>query len=94
MKKYLDLEGFEEFILDLKIDEPQTVYTEEVDGGHIDAYQFKKIQFAGETIVLYSNPYADIGIIQDSTLIPIEDYIEGVFQDLEMYGEYKVFIEE
>ena len=94
MKKYLDLEGFEEFIRNLKIDESQTVYTEEVDSGHIDAYQFKKIHFAGETIVLYDNPYADIGIIQDSALIPIEDYIEGVFQDLEMYGEYKVFIEE
>lgn len=94
MRKYLDLEGFEDFIRNLKIDESQTVYTEEVDGGHIDAYQFQKIHFAEETIVLYDNPYADVGIIQDSALIPIEDYIEGVFQDLEMYEEYKVFIEE
>lgn len=94
MRKYLDLEGFEEFILNLKIDEPKTVYTEEIDGGHINAYQFKKIHFAGETIVLYDNPYAGVGTIQDSALIPIEDYIEGVFEDFEKEGEYKIFIEE
>lgn len=94
MKKYLDLEGFKDFIRNLKIDESQTIYTEEIDDGYINAYQFKKIYFAEEIIVLYDNPYASVGTIQETPVAPMENYIEGVFEDLENEGEYTIFIEE
>jgi hypothetical protein len=33
------------------------------------------------------------GIIQDSPIAPWDDYAEGVYEDLTMNDEYKIFIE-
>jgi hypothetical protein len=94
MKKYLDLEGFISFIGDLKLDEPQKIYTESLEDGHVDSYLFKKEEFDGSFIYLYKGIYGEVDILRDTTLIPIEDFIEGLFENLEMYGDYKIFIEE
>ena len=94
MKKYLDLEGFISFIGGLKLDEPEKLYIESLEDGHVDSCLFKKEEFGGTFIYLFKDFYGEVGIIRDTTLIPIEDFIEGLFENLEMYGDYKIFIEE
>lgn len=93
MKKYLDLEGFKSFIAGLQLDKPEKFYTESLEDGEICSYLIKKEEFAGDSICLYETPYCCVGVIQDTPVAPTEDYIEGVFDDFEHEGEYKIFIE-
>ena len=93
MKKYLNLEDFISFIKSLEVNESKILSTESLEDGSIDNHTFMKIQFAGETIVLYEFYAGGIGIIQDTPVAPWEDYAKGVFEDLTMNDEFKVFIE-
>jgi hypothetical protein len=49
--------------------------------------------FLGEEIILYQIYSGGVGIIQDTSVAPWEDYAEGVWEDLVREGEFKVFIE-
>lgn len=93
MKRYFDLKDFITFLTFLEIDKTSKVFTESLEDESTEAYEFRKINFAGETIVLYEHYSGEIGIIQDSPVAPWEDYAEGVFEDLVRDGDYKVFIE-
>ena len=91
--KYLNTEGFINFLEELPNDKITALYTESVEDGSIDKHNFMKMEFSGNTIILYDHPMCQVGIIQDSPVAPWEDYAEGVYEDLTMNGEYKVFIE-
>ena len=93
MKKYLNLQDFISFIKSLEVDESKVLSTESLEDSSIDNHIFMKIQFAGETIVLYEFYAGGVGIIQDTPVAPWEDYAEGVFEDLTMNDEYRVFVE-
>ena len=90
MRKYLDLEGFISFIGGLELDKPE----KSLEDGEISSYSVKNEEFAGNIIYLYDNPYASVGTIQETPVATVEDYIEGVFEDFEHEGDYKIFIEE
>ena len=91
--KYLNTEGFISFLRKLPNDEITALYTESVDDGSIDKYNFMKMKFNGNTITLYDHPSGHVGIIQDTPAAPWDDYAEGVYEDLVQGGEYKLFIE-
>jgi hypothetical protein len=91
--KYLNREGFINFLRELPNDKITTLYTESVEDGSIDKYNFMKMGFNGNTIILYDHPSGHVGIIQDSPIAPWDDYAEGVYEDLTMNDEYKLFIE-
>lgn len=93
MKKYLNLQDFISFIKSLEVNESKVLFTESLEDGSINNYTFMKIQFAGETIVLYEFYAGGVGIIQGTPVAPWEDYAEGVFEDLTMNDEYRVFVE-
>lgn len=88
----LDLEGFKTFLGNLVNKIPEKVITKSVDGDEY-IYTFMKMQFSGYDIILYDTPHAMVGIIQDSPIAPMEDYIEMVFEDLEAEGECQVYID-
>ena len=91
MKEVTTWEEFAEFLNNLKEDEYYKVITKNLEG-NISEYTFKKTDFNGTTIILYDNPVYDVGIIQDSMFIPKEDFVEGVFENLQDNGECKVFV--
>ena len=91
MKRYFDLNYFIAFLG--LLENNTKLFTESVEDGSISSYSFMKLQFAGETIILYESYCGGTGIIQDSPVAPWEDYAEGVFEDLVRDGDYKVFIE-
>ena len=93
MKKYFDLNYFIAFLGLLENNKDTKLFTESAEDGSISSYNFMKLQFAGETIILYESYCGGTGIIQDSPVAPWEDYAEGVFEDLVRDGDYKVFIE-
>ena len=93
MKRYFDLEDFITFLNLLEDNKATKLFTESAEDGSISSYSFMKLQFAGETIILYESYCGGTGIIQDSPVAPWEDYAEGVFEDLVRDGDYKVFIE-
>lgn len=92
MKRYFDLNDFITFLNLLEEDKTSKVFTESLEDESTEAYEFRKIKFAEETIVLYEHYSGEIGIIQDSPVAPWEDYAEGVYEDLVRDGEYKLFI--
>lgn len=93
MKKYLNLQDFISFIKSLEEDKPTKLFTKSVEDGSIDSYIIMKLQFAKNTVVLYEIYAGGVGIIQDTPVAPWEDYAEGVYEDLTMNNEYKLFIE-
>ena len=93
MKRYFSKEDFISFIKSLEENKPTKLFTENWEDASFDSHVFMKMQFAGETIVLYEFNAGGIGIIQDTPVAPWEDYAEGVYEDLTMNDEYKVFIE-
>lgn len=93
MKRYFDLLDFIAFLCLLEDNKDTKLFTESVEDRSIDSYSFMKLQFAGETIILYEGYYGETGIIQDTPVAPWKDYAEGVFEDLVRDGDYKVFIE-
>ena len=93
MKKYLNLQDFISFLKSLEVNESKVLSTESLEDGSIDNHTFMKIQFAGETIVLYEFYAGGVGVIQDTPVAPWEDYAESVWEDLVREDEFKVFIE-
>ena len=93
MKRYLESEDFIEFLTNLKENKITELFTESIEDNSITTYNFLKMKFSDNTIILYDAPYCCTGIIQDSSVAPWDDYAEGVFEDLTMNDEYKVYIE-
>ena len=93
MKRYFSKEDFITFINLLEEDKTTKLFTESIEDGSVESYEFRKIKFAGETIVLYEYYAGGIEIIQDTPVAPWEDYAEEVFEDLTVNDEFKVYIE-
>lgn len=92
MKRYFDREGFIDFLNLLEKDKYTKLFTESFEE-EIAEYKFLKTEFDGTEIILYNHPYGEVGIIQDWSHYDWTDVAEGVFDDLENDGEYRVFIE-
>jgi hypothetical protein len=93
MKRYFDLKDFITFLNLLEDNKVTPLFTESVEDGSIEKYNFMKMMFSDNTIILYDHPMCQIGIIQDSPVAPWDDYAESVYEDLTMSDEYKLFIE-
>ena len=93
MKRYFDLKDFITFLNLLEDNKVTPLFTENVEDGSIEKHNFMKMMFSSNTIILYDHPMCQTGIIQDSPVAPLEDYAEGVYEDLTMNDEYKLFIE-
>lgn len=93
MKRYFNREDFICFINLLEENKVTKLFSESIEDGSIDTYNFMKIRFAGELITLYEHYAGGIGIIQDTPVAPWEDYAEAVYEDLTRDDEFKVFIE-
>jgi hypothetical protein len=93
MKRYFDLKDFITFLNLLEDNKVTPLFTESVEDGSIKKHNFMKMIFSDNTIILYDHPMCQTGIIQDSPVAPWEDYAEGVYGDLTMNDEYKLFIE-
>ena len=93
MKRYFDLKDFTTFLNLLEDNKVTPIFTESIEDGNIDKYNFMKMEFSGNTIILYDNSYGSVGIIQDTPVAPWEDYAEGVYEDITVNGEFKIFIE-
>lgn len=92
MEKYFELKDFIDFLESLKENERKVLYTESMEDGSIENYSFMKIDFVGNTIILYDSPdKCSIGIIQDTPISPWQDYAELVFEDFSMNDEYKIY---
>ena len=94
MKRYFDLEDFITFLNLLENNKVTSLFTESLEDGSIDKHNFMKMEFSKNLIILYDHPSYTVGIIQDTPVAPWEDYVEAVYNDLIMNGEYKIFIEE
>ena len=94
MKRYFDLPDFISFLNLLEDNKPVKLHTESMEDKSIQDYIFMKMEFSGNTIILYDHPMCQVGIIQDSPVAPWDDYAEGVYEDFTMNDEYKLFIEE
>ena len=94
MKKYLNAEEFVEFLDSLEPYKIVDVFTESEEDDSESAHKFMKMWFDNSTIILYTHPYACIGLIQDTPVSPWEDYAKGVYEDFTVEGEYKLFIKE
>lgn len=99
MKRYFDLKDFIVFLNLLEVGKPTKLYVETIPyeeevEGDIEECVFEKINFCGEDIILYDTLRGSFGLIQDTPVAPMEDYAEGVFEDLEQEGECRVFIKE
>ena len=93
MKRYFDREDFIEFLNLLEEGKYTKLFTESIENNNTE-YNFLKTKFKDTVIILYDHPYGGIGIISDNPPYDWEDIAEGVFDDLECDGEYKVYIEE
>lgn len=93
MKRYFSKEDFICFLNLLEENKPSTIHIESIEDGSVESHNFMKMQFSGNTIILYDHPYAVVGIIQDSPLQTWEELAEVVYEDLTVEGEYKMFIE-
>lgn len=93
MRRYFSKEDFVTFINLLEENKSTKVFTECLEDGDIEAYNFMKINFNSNTIVLYDHPAGCVGIIQDTPVAPVEDYSESVYDDFECNGDFKIFIE-
>ena len=93
MKRYFDLKDFITFLNLLEDNKVTPLFTENVEDGSIEKHNFMKMMFSDNTIILYDHPMCQTGIIQDSSVASWEDYAEGVYEDLVINDEYKVFIE-
>ena len=92
MKRYFDLKDFITFLNLLEDNKVTPLFTESVEDGSIEKHNFMKMMFSNNTIILYDHPMCQTGIIQDTPVAPWEDYAEGVYEDLTMNDEYKLFI--
>ena len=93
MKRYFDLKDFVTFLNLLEDNKVTPLFIESVEDGSIEKHNFMKMMFSNNTIILYDHPMCQTGIIQDSPVAPWDDYAEGVYDDLTMNDEYKLFIE-
>ena len=93
MKRYFDLMDFITFLNLLEDNKVTSLFTESVEDGSVEKHNFMKMMFSDNTIILYDHPMCQTGIIQDSPVAPWDDYAEGVYEDLTMNDEYKLFIE-
>lgn len=93
MRRYFSKEDFLCFLNLLEENKVTPLHTECIEDGSTCTYYFEKILFSGETIILYQIYSGGVGIIQDTSVSPWEDYAEGVWEDLIREDEYKVFIE-
>ena len=92
MKKYLSLEDFTNFLESLEIsDKPTKLFSEDLEG-EIYEYNFQKIQFNNNNIIIYDEPMGCIGIIQDTPVGPWQDYAESFFEYLDDIDN-KLYIE-
>lgn len=93
MRKYLNYEGFYDFLESIETDKETILCTEDSEGD-IDKYTFKDMTFVGWDIILYESSCGGVGIIQDPPgVITYDDMVEGAWQDITMGGECKVYIE-
>ena len=92
MKKYFSLGDFITFLNLLVHNETTKLFVESQEDGSVDEVNFLKMQFCRNTIILYDHPSGHVGIIQNTPVAPWEDYAEGVYEDLTMNDEYKLFI--
>lgn len=93
MKRYFDLKDFLTFLTLLEENKVTDLFTESVEDGSVEKYQFIRMNFAGSDIILHDHPSKTIGIIQDYPYASWDGYAEGVYEDLVQEGEYKLFIE-
>jgi hypothetical protein len=94
MNKYLNSKDFIDYLREIKYDVPVKIYQECLEDNSVETYIFMRTKFNGNTIILYDNPNGmSVGIIQDTPVAPWDDYAEGVYEDLTMNDEYKLFIE-
>lgn len=93
MKRYFDLKDFITFLDLLEDNKVTPLFTESVEDGSIEKHNFMKMMFSDNTIILYDHPLCLTGIIQVRPVAPWDDYVEGVYDDLTMNDEYKLFIE-
>ena len=94
MKKYIDFEGFNKLLEDLKSGEKTMVFVEDEEGNAVSNPSFMKIDFVGNTVILFENPFGGVSVIQDSEWMSYEDYMEELYYDLEESGDCKLYIEE
>ena len=90
MKK-IDVNGFIDFIDNLKIGTPSKVYSKNIEGEY-ESFSFLKIEFNGDTIVLYETYCGATGMIQDTPLASWEGYAEDIYEDFSCDGECELFI--
>ena len=93
MKRYFDLKDFVTFLNLLEVNRTTELYSECLEDGFVYTHKFLKMEFGNSSIILYDHPSGHVGIIQDTPVAPWDDYAEGVYEDLTMNDEYKVFIE-
>lgn len=93
MKRYFDEKEFIAFLNLLEENKQTKLFTESLEDDNVEELTFMKMEFNNWTIILYTHPSGDVGIIQDTPVAPWEDYAESVFGDLTLDGEFKIFIE-
>ena len=96
MKRCFSKEDFICFLNLLETDKYSKVFVEYVEDGSTEEINFLKMNFKGRftyEVILYDHPSGSVGIIQDTPVAPWDDYAEGVYDDLTMNGEFKIFIE-
>lgn len=92
MKRYFDKEDFITFLKEIEENKQTKLFQESLEDSSIEGLTFMKMEFNSCTIILYTHPSGDVGIIQDTPVAPWEDYAEIVFGDLTLDGEFKIFI--
>ena len=93
MKKYINAEEFSKIITELEINECKVVYVENPEDNSTSKYEFIRVVFTNNDVVLYDSNPGGVGIIQDTAFAPAEDEIIMIFDDLSS-DDRKVFIEE
>ena len=92
MDKYLKSKDFIDYLREIKYDIPIKIYQECLEDNNIDTYNFMKMTFNGNPIILYDCPNCTVGIIQDTPVSPWDDYAQLVYEDLTINNEYQLFI--
>ena len=93
MKRYFSKEDFIDFLNLLEENKRTKLFIESVEDGSIVVNNFMKMQYSNVPIILYDHPYGVVGIIQDSPFQTWTEYAEGVYDDLTINGEFKIFVE-
>ena len=96
MKRYFSKEDFISFLDLLETGKYSKVFVEYVEDGSTEEVNFLKIDFKGRftfEVILYDHSAVSVGVIQDTPVASWDDYAKGVYDDLTMNGEFKIFIE-